>query len=238
MPGTALEQYFVSFILKRQKTFKEKGFENILLLIELLKIVYYLDIFETLMGRSSSDRIILSNLGNMFWRTFKDVFWICFETFENWSDGAHLYTGLQRRRAQRSMPSWWHLPLYSQVLEDFHTLWKASIYFGSLRRQCAHPCRHIKRFAELKKPDHVSTIDERLARRQRREKHSVTMTTWGHSGSSQWKGKAQPIVSSCSVGREQAIPEALKSKKGFQKHKCWFRKTGTNLVPQNGNHFF
>ena len=66
MPGTALEQYFVSFILKRQKTFKEKGFENILLLIELLKIVYYLDIFETIMGRSSSDRIILSNLGNIF----------------------------------------------------------------------------------------------------------------------------------------------------------------------------
>ena len=66
MPGTALEQYFVSFILKRQKLLKAKGFENILLLIELLKIVYYLDIFETLMGRSSSDRIILSNLGNIF----------------------------------------------------------------------------------------------------------------------------------------------------------------------------
>ena len=66
MPGTALEQYFVSFILKRQKTFKEKGFENILVQIERLKIVYYLDIFETLMGRSSSDRIILSNLGNIF----------------------------------------------------------------------------------------------------------------------------------------------------------------------------
>ena len=66
MPGTALEQYFVSFILKRQKTFKEKGFENILLLIELLKIVYYLDIFETLIGRSSSDRIILSNFGKHF----------------------------------------------------------------------------------------------------------------------------------------------------------------------------
>ena len=66
MPGTALEQYFVNFILKRQKTFKEKGFESILLLIELLKIVYYLDIFETLIGRSSSDRIILSNLGNIF----------------------------------------------------------------------------------------------------------------------------------------------------------------------------
>ena len=66
MPGTALEQYFVSFILKRQKTFKEKGFENILLLIELLKIVYYLDIFETLIGRSGSDRIILSNLGKHF----------------------------------------------------------------------------------------------------------------------------------------------------------------------------
>ena len=42
MPGTALEQYFVSFILKRPITFKEEGFENILLLIELLKIVYYL----------------------------------------------------------------------------------------------------------------------------------------------------------------------------------------------------
>ena len=66
MPGTALEQYFVSFILKRQKTFKEKGFENILLLIEPLKIIYYLDIFETLIGRSSSDRIILSNFGKHF----------------------------------------------------------------------------------------------------------------------------------------------------------------------------
>ena len=65
MPGTALEQYFVSFILKRQKK-TSKGFENILVLIELLKIVYYLDIFETLIGRSSSDRIILSNLGNIF----------------------------------------------------------------------------------------------------------------------------------------------------------------------------
>ena len=66
MPGTALEQYFVSFILKRQKLLKGKGFENILLLIELLKIVYYLDIFETLIGRSGSDRIILSNLGKHF----------------------------------------------------------------------------------------------------------------------------------------------------------------------------
>ena len=66
MPGTALEQYFVSFILKRPITFKEEGFENILLLIELLKIVYYLDIFETLIGRSGSDRIILSNLGKHF----------------------------------------------------------------------------------------------------------------------------------------------------------------------------
>ena len=63
MPGTALEQYFLSFILKRQITFKEKGFENILLLIELLKIVSYLDIFETLIGRSGSDRILLSNFG-------------------------------------------------------------------------------------------------------------------------------------------------------------------------------
>ena len=67
MPGTALEQYFVSFILKRQKRpMKAKGFENVLLLIELLKIVYYLDIFETLIGRSGSDRIILSNLGKHF----------------------------------------------------------------------------------------------------------------------------------------------------------------------------
>ena len=66
MPGTALEQYFVSFILKRQKTFKEKGFENILLLLELLKIVYYLDIFETLIERSGLDRIILSNFGKHF----------------------------------------------------------------------------------------------------------------------------------------------------------------------------
>ena len=66
MPGTALEQYFLFFILKRQITFKEKGFENILLLIELLKIVYYLDIFETLIGRSGSDGIILSNLGKHF----------------------------------------------------------------------------------------------------------------------------------------------------------------------------
>ena len=63
MPGTALEQYFLSFILKRQITFKERGFENILLLIELLRIVYYLDIFETLIGRSGSDRIILANFG-------------------------------------------------------------------------------------------------------------------------------------------------------------------------------
>ena len=67
MPGTALEQYFVSFILKRQKRpMKAKGFENILLLIELLRIVYYLDIFETLIGRSGSDRIILSNFGKLF----------------------------------------------------------------------------------------------------------------------------------------------------------------------------
>ena len=66
MPGTALEQYFVSFILKRQKLLKAKGFENILLLIELLKIVYYLDIFETLIGRSGPDGIILSNLGKHF----------------------------------------------------------------------------------------------------------------------------------------------------------------------------
>ena len=131
------------------------------------------------------------------------------------------------------MASWWHLPLYSQVLEDFHTLGKVSIYFGSLRRQCGHPCRHIKRFAELKKPDHVSTSDERLARRQRREKHSVTMTTCGHSGSSGWKGKAPAIVSGCAVGREQAISEAPNSKKGFPNHKCWFRKTGPFLVPQN-----
>ena len=60
------------------------------------------------------------------------------------------------------------------------------------------------------------------------------MTTWGHSGSSQWKGKAQSIVSGCSVGREQAVPEAPKSKKGFQKKKCWFRILGTDLAPQNG----
>ena len=75
MPGTALEQYFVSFILKRQKRpMKAKGFENILLLIELLKIVYYLDIFETLIGRSGSDRIILSNFGKHFLgERFKDV---------------------------------------------------------------------------------------------------------------------------------------------------------------------
>ena len=67
MPGTALEQYFVSFILKRQKRpMKAKGFENIFLLIELLKLVYYLDIFETLIGRSGRDRIILSNIGKHF----------------------------------------------------------------------------------------------------------------------------------------------------------------------------
>ena len=66
MPGTALEQYFVSFTLKRQKLLKAKGIENILLVIELLKIVYYLDIFETLIGRSGSDLIILSNLGKHF----------------------------------------------------------------------------------------------------------------------------------------------------------------------------
>ena len=66
MPGTALEQYFLSFILKRQITFKEKRFENILLVIELLRIVYYLDIFETLIGRRGSDRIILSNFGKHF----------------------------------------------------------------------------------------------------------------------------------------------------------------------------
>ena len=66
MPGTALEQYFINFILKRQKLLKAKGFEKILLLLELLKIVYYLDIFETLIGRSGSDRIILSNLGKHF----------------------------------------------------------------------------------------------------------------------------------------------------------------------------
>ena len=59
MPGTALEQYFVSVILTRQKLLKAKGIENILLVIELLKIVYYLDIFETLIGRSGSDRMIL-----------------------------------------------------------------------------------------------------------------------------------------------------------------------------------
>ena len=78
MPGTALEQYFVSFILKRQKTFKEKGFENILLLIELLKIVYYLDIFETLIGRSGSDRIILSNLGKHFLEELLKMFFFDF----------------------------------------------------------------------------------------------------------------------------------------------------------------
>ena len=75
MPGTALEQYFVSFTLKRKKLLKAKGIENILLVIVLLKIVYYLDIFETLIGRSGPDGIILSNLGKHFLgRTFKDVF--------------------------------------------------------------------------------------------------------------------------------------------------------------------
>ena len=59
MPETGLEPYFLSFILKSQITFKEKGFETILLLSELLKNVYYLDIFETLIGRSGSDRTIL-----------------------------------------------------------------------------------------------------------------------------------------------------------------------------------
>ena len=84
MPGTALEQYFVSFTLKRQKLLKAKGIEIILLVIVLLKIVYYLDIFETLIGRSGSDRIILSNFGNHFLgERFKDVFLIFFETFEN-----------------------------------------------------------------------------------------------------------------------------------------------------------
>ena len=63
MPGTALEQYFLSFIMKRQITFKEMRFENILLVIELLRIVYYLDIFETLIGQRGSDRLILSNFG-------------------------------------------------------------------------------------------------------------------------------------------------------------------------------
>ena len=62
-------------------------------------------------------------------------------------------------------------------IENFHTLGKAFIYFGSLRRQCAHQCKHIKRFAELKMPDHVSIRDERLARRQRCKNHSFTMTT-------------------------------------------------------------
>ena len=66
MPGTALEQYFVSFTLKRQKLLKAKGIENILLVIVLLKIVYYLDIFETLIGRRGPDGIILSNLGKHF----------------------------------------------------------------------------------------------------------------------------------------------------------------------------
>ena len=56
---------------------KAKGFENIFLLIELLKLVYYLDIFETLIGRSGSDRIILSNFGKHFLgERFKDVFLI------------------------------------------------------------------------------------------------------------------------------------------------------------------
>ena len=74
MPGTALEQYFLFFILKRQITFKEKGFENILLLIELVKIVYYLDIFETLIGRSGSDRIILPNFEQHFWAKLLQMF--------------------------------------------------------------------------------------------------------------------------------------------------------------------
>ena len=69
MPGTALEHYFVSFTLKRQKLLKAKGIENILLVI-VFKIVYYLDIFETLIGRSGSDGIIPSNLGNIFWLNF------------------------------------------------------------------------------------------------------------------------------------------------------------------------
>ena len=83
MPGTALEQYFVSFILKRQKLLKAKGIENILLVIELLKIVYYLDIFETLIGRSGSDRIILSNFGKHFLGELLKMFFDCFETFED-----------------------------------------------------------------------------------------------------------------------------------------------------------
>ena len=49
---------------------KAKGFENVFLLIELLKIVSYFDIIETLIGRSGSDRIILSNFGKHFWENF------------------------------------------------------------------------------------------------------------------------------------------------------------------------
>ena len=83
MPGTALEQYFLSFIMKRQITFKEMRFENILLVIELLRIVYYLDIFETLIGRRGSDRIILSNFGKHLLAKRLKYFLYFFETFEN-----------------------------------------------------------------------------------------------------------------------------------------------------------
>ena len=44
------------------------------LLIELLKVVSYFDIIQTLIGRSGSDRIILANFGKHFLgERFKDV---------------------------------------------------------------------------------------------------------------------------------------------------------------------
>ena len=82
--------------------------------------------------------------------------------------------------------------------------------------------------------------------KQRREKHSVTMTTWYHSLISEWQRKTQPTVSGCFAGSEQAIPEAPKSKKGFPKYRCrfqklepiWFPKTGNNEMKQTvGFHF-
>ena len=59
------------------------------------------------------------------------------------------------------------------------------------------------------------------------------MTTWGQSGSSQWKGRARAIASVGAADLEQAIPEAPKSKKRFPNYKGWFQKTGPFLVPEN-----
>ena len=60
------------------------------LLIELLKVVSYFDIIQTLIGRSGSDRIILANFGKHFWESASKMSLFFLETFENLTDGSHL----------------------------------------------------------------------------------------------------------------------------------------------------